>query len=91
MLEITFEQFLPLFTHRFRTKILLVSIGALYLFSKSKNHTFLSIGLGFSAGVMVYVSFMEILAKSKTAFSAIYENPLLGESLALVCFLVSWA
>lgn len=45
-------------------------IGAgLAFFSKANNTRFLSIGLGFSAGVMMYVSFVEILAKSKMAFS----------------------
>lgn len=86
MLEITLEQFIPAFLLTVFAG-LSTGIGALLaFFSKSKNHTFLSIGLGFSAGVMVYVSFMEILEKSKMAFSVIYENPLLGESLALVCF-----
>lgn len=35
---------------------------------------------------MVYVSFVEILAKSKNAFSEIYQSPILGETLSLVCF-----
>ena len=45
-------------------------IGAeLAFFSRADNTRFLSIGLGFSAGVMMYVSFVEILSKSKIAFA----------------------
>jgi ZIP family zinc transporter len=63
------------------------AIGAgLAFFAKGKSTVFLSIGLGFSAGVMIYVSFMEILGKSKDAFSQIYKSPLLGESLAIAAF-----
>jgi zinc transporter, ZIP family len=67
-------------------------IGAIIaFFSKNKSHTFLSIGLGFSAGVMIYVSFVEILAKSKLSFSAIYSSEVIGESLALLAFFVGIA
>ncbi len=45
------------------------SIGAVIaFFSKGNSDRILSLGLGFSAGVMVYVSFMEILKKSTTSF-----------------------
>lgn len=45
------------------------AIGAVIaFFSKNKSTTFLSIGLGFSAGVMIFVSFMEILPKSQESF-----------------------
>ncbi len=86
MLEISLENFLPAF---FLTVFagLSTGIGALLaFFSKSKSHTFLSIGLGFSAGVMVYVSFVEILAKSRKAFEVLYQSEIIGESLAIVCF-----
>lgn len=43
--------------------------AALAFFSRADNTRFLSIGLGFSAGVMMYVSFVEILSKSKSAFA----------------------
>lgn len=85
-MEITLAQFLPAF---FLTVLagLCTGIGALLaFFSKSKSHTFLSIGLGFSAGVMVYVSFVEILEKSKAAFILNFNNPIIGESLAILCF-----
>lgn len=86
MIDISLEQFIPAF---FLTLFagLSTGFGALIaFFSKAKSHTFLSIGLGFSAGVMVYVSFVEILSKSKVAFTTTYSNPIVGESLALVCF-----
>jgi ZIP family zinc transporter len=41
--------------------------SAIAFFAKSTNTKFLSLSLGFSAGVMIYVSFVEILAKSKDA------------------------
>lgn len=44
-------------------------IGSLLaFFTKKTNTRFLSLSLGFSAGVMLYVSFVEILLKSKKAF-----------------------
>lgn len=65
------------------------SIGAmLAFFSKEKNYTILSVGMGFSAGVMIYVSFMEILKKSQDAFIIIFQNDILGETIALICFFV---
>lgn len=66
---------------------LATSIGALLaFFSKSKNYTTLSIGMGFSAGVMIYVSFVEILEKSKGAFAELYGQSVTAEALALLCF-----
>ncbi|WP_031480244.1 zinc transporter ZupT [Maridesulfovibrio frigidus] len=44
--------------------------SALAFFAKKTNTRFLSISLGFSAGVMIYVSFMEIMVKAKTALQA---------------------
>jgi len=38
--------------------------SAIAFFTKSTNTRFLSISLGFSAGVMIYISFMEIMPKS---------------------------
>ncbi|MEK6658121.1 MAG: zinc transporter ZupT [Campylobacterota bacterium] len=63
------------------------SVGAaLAFFSKSKNYTILSVGMGFSAGVMIYVSFVEILNKSKHSFTQLYSNEITGESLAVLSF-----
>lgn len=41
--------------------------SALAFFAKKTNTRFLSLALGFSAGVMIYVSFMEIMVKAKEA------------------------
>ena len=41
--------------------------SALAFFTKSTSTRFLSLSLGFSAGVMVYVSFVEILSKAREA------------------------
>jgi ZIP family zinc transporter len=48
--------------------------SALAFFTKSTSTRFLSVSLGFSAGVMVYVSFFEILPKARVALT-----PGLGE------------
>ena len=63
------------------------SIGAvLAFFSKNNSEKVLSLGLGFSAGVMVYVSFMEILQKSTDSFTTMYSSEVKGELVALFCF-----
>lgn len=41
--------------------------GALSLFTKKTNTKFLSVSLGFSAGVMIYVSFIELFPEAKNA------------------------
>jgi ZIP family zinc transporter len=46
--------------------------SAIAFFAKRTNHRFLSVSTGFSAGVMLYVSFVEILAKSGDWLSAAY-------------------
>ncbi len=51
--------------------------SALAFFTKSTNTRFLSVSLGFSAGVMVYVSFVEILQKARISLIPAY-----GEKLA---------
>jgi len=86
MQDLSFETFLFAFTLTLIAG-LSTSIGALLaFFSKSKNYTILSVGMGFSAGVMIYVSFVEILAKSKDSFAQFYSNQLIGESLSVVAF-----
>jgi ZIP family zinc transporter len=52
--------------------------SALALFTKRTNTKFLSLALGFSAGVMIYVSFVEILFKGKRILTS---NELYGEQL----------
>ncbi len=67
------------------------TFGAVIAFwGGTKNTKFLSIGLGFSAGVMIYVSFLEILVKSQDAFTLKY-GEIVGESLGLVAFFVGIA
>jgi ZIP family zinc transporter len=44
--------------------------SALALFTKRTNTKFLSISLGFSAGVMIYVSFVEIFIKGKNILAS---------------------
>lgn len=44
--------------------------SALAFFAKKTNTRFLSLALGFSAGVMIYVSFMEIMVKARTALQS---------------------
>lgn len=46
--------------------------GALAFFAKRTNTKFLSGALGFSAGVMIYVSFVEILKKASESLTTIY-------------------
>lgn len=46
--------------------------SALAFFTKKTNTRYLSIALGFSAGVMIYVSLVEILAKATASLSAAY-------------------
>jgi len=46
--------------------------SALAFFTRKTSTRFLSLSLGFSAGVMIYVSFVEILFKAKTALVAYY-------------------
>jgi ZIP family zinc transporter len=43
--------------------------AAMGLFAKTTNHRFLALALGFSAGVMLFISFVEILPKSIAMFS----------------------
>ena len=55
--------------------------SALAFFTKRTNTRFLSVALGFSAGVMIYVSMIEIFLKAR---DALVEETGLRPSLALV-------
>lgn len=91
MQDLSFETFLFAFALTIIAG-LSTSIGALLaFFSKSKNYTILSIGMGFSAGVMIYVSFVEILAKSRDSFTQLYSSQFTGESLAVLAFFTGMA
>lgn len=46
--------------------------SALAFYTKQTDHKFLSGTLGFSAGVMIYVSFVEIFAKANDALTQVY-------------------
>lgn len=48
--------------------------SALAFLSKKTNTKFLALALGFSAGVMIYVSFVEIFAKARDALTATMGN-----------------
>ncbi|HPP40396.1 MAG TPA: zinc transporter ZupT [Candidatus Kapabacteria bacterium] len=53
--------------------------SAIAFFAKTANKSFLSISLGFSAGVMIYVSLVEIFAKARNSLSLHF-----GDSLGYV-------
>lgn len=46
--------------------------SALAFYTKQTNHKFLSGSLGFSAGVMIYVSMIEIFVKARDSLEAVY-------------------
>lgn len=46
--------------------------SALAFYTKQTNHKFLSAALGFSAGVMIYVSLVEIFVKAKDSLTEVY-------------------
>lgn len=48
--------------------------SALAFYTKKTNETFLSAALGFSAGVMIYVSFVEIFVKARISLELTYSN-----------------
>ena len=59
--------------------------SALAFFAKQTNTKFLSVSLGFSAGVMIYVSFVEIIAKARDSMiESLGEVP--GSWLTVVAF-----
>ena len=58
--------------------------SALAFFTKTTNTKFLSISLGFSAGVMIYVSMVEIFVKARAALSGTIDNPVLGDKMGYV-------
>jgi len=86
----TIEQMLPAFLLTLFAG-LSTALGALIAFwGSAKNTKFLSVGLGFSAGVMIYVSFVEILVKSQDAFAMKFGD-VPGESLGIAAFFIGIA
>src|SRR6056297_2445639 len=59
--------------------------SALAFFTKSTNTKFLSVSLGFSAGVMIYVSMVEIFQKSKEALIMEFDEKT-GTTYAVIAF-----
>ena len=59
--------------------------GSIGLFAKKSNTKFLSVMLGFSAGVMIFISFIEILDESMKLLILSFDKKL-GSLLALICF-----
>ena len=71
-MEITFQQ---IFSGLFLTLIagLATGVGScIAFFAKSHNTRFLAGSLGFSGGVMIYISFVELLAGSQLDLSEIF-------------------
>jgi len=46
--------------------------SVLAFYTKQTNHKFLSLALGFSAGVMIYVSMIEIFVKARASLEVVY-------------------
>lgn len=61
--------------------------GIIALLSKRDNKVFLSVSLGFSAGVMVYVSMIEILPKAQESL-AIDLGDKLGSTVGVIAFFI---
>lgn len=59
--------------------------SALAFYAKQTSKRFLSVALGFSAGVMIYVSMIEIFAKAKDSLEIIY-GPTKGYWLTTIAF-----
>ena len=60
--------------------------SALAFFSNRTNKRFLSGALGFSAGVMIYLSFTEILTKSIAALMEVYQDEKMANMAAVAGF-----
>jgi len=66
---------------------LATAIGGLFvLVKKEMNARFLSLSLGFSGGVMIYISFTEILGKSTELFSEALDSVRYGTLAAAAAF-----
>ena len=61
--------------------------GVLAFFFKKKNLNTLALGLGFSAGVMIYVSFMELLPQATGELTKIYTAKT-AEALTIIFFFI---
>ncbi|HPI20594.1 MAG TPA: zinc transporter ZupT [Candidatus Kapabacteria bacterium] len=61
--------------------------SAMAFFAKKTSKRFLSASLGFSAGVMIYVSFVEIMTKSKESLIMAYNDEFYASAITLISFL----
>ncbi len=64
--------------------------GLIVLFMKNSNRKLLSISLGFSAGVMIYISFIEILQEARDYLISGY-GPNKGELITFISFFAGMA
>lgn len=60
--------------------------SALAFYTKKTNETFLSAALGFSAGVMIYVSMIEIFVKARASLEAYYGSVQKGYLITTLAF-----
>jgi zinc transporter, ZIP family len=60
--------------------------SAIAFFSTRTNYRFLSLSLGFSAGVMIYVSFAEMMPEASSLLAGTF-TPRIAETIRIVCFL----
>lgn len=84
-MELTLQTYLLAFSITLFAGLSTAFGAVIAFFSKSKDTLFLSVGLGFSAGVMIYVSFVEIIPKSQEAFAELFSQNY-AEAIALLCF-----
>jgi len=71
-LDITSEQFLFAFGITLFAGLSTGIGSALAFYTDQTNHKFLSVALGFSAGVMIYVSLVEIFVKARQSLEVVY-------------------
>ena len=64
--------------------------SALAFFTKGVSPRFLSVSLGFSAGVMIYVSMVEIFSKARESLSGFYGD-YMGLLITTISFLAGIA
>ncbi len=66
--------------------------GLCSFFIKKENLSALAVGLGFSAGVMLYVSFVEILPHAQATLTSLYaeQGPWLAAGLFFVGTAIAW-
>ncbi len=65
--------------------------SALAFFANRTNTRFLAGSLGFSAGVMIYVSFVELLSGARNDLAKVYEDSAKGDWYAIAAFFIGMA